>query len=276
MNKSGLFIVSLAGAVALCACQPKGAAGTATKSSTSPPVAVVNGQPISRELFDYYVKQITGGHAASELTAEQRGRALDSLIRAQVVADQAKADGDLNDPDTRDLLALSRLNVLSQVVSRQYLKNRTPTDAQLHAEYNSQVAKMPHTEYKARHILVDSEPFAKTIIAQLEKGAKFAELAKEDSIDSSKSNGGEIGWFTPDHMVKPFADAVVSLKPGEFTHTPVHTQYGWHIIQLEDERPYTPPSFDSVQQRLVQIVESKEFTTYVDGLVKKAKIQKKL
>jgi len=276
MKKYGFLMISLAAALALCACQPKGAASTGSAASASSPVAVVNGEPISRELFDFYIKQVTGGRTPSDLTADQRSRALESLIRAQVVAEQAKKDGELDDPDTQDLLALSRLNVLEQAVSAQYLKTRVPTDEQLHAEYDRQVANMPHTEYRARHILVSSEPFAELIIKQLEKGANFAQLAEQDSIDSSKSNGGELGWFTSDHMVKPFADAIESLKPGEFTHTPIHTQYGWHIIQLEDERPFTPPAFSSVQQRLVQIVEAQEFTDYVNGLVKQAKIQKKL
>lgn len=277
MNKYAFLTICAAGALTLAACQPKGSASTGSASSSaSPPVAVVNGQPISRELFNYYVKQISGGQSPSDLTAAERTSALDSLVRAQVVADQARKDGDLKDPDTQNLLTLSRLNVLERVVSSQYLKNRKPTDKQLQAEYNAQVAKMPHTEYRARHILVSSEPFAKVIIKQLEKGANFADLARQDSIDSSKSNGGELGWFTADHMVKPFAKAVESLKPGEFTRTPVHTKYGWHIIQLQQVRPYVPPPFKSVRKRLVQIVEAKEFTAYVDGLMKKAKVQKKL
>lgn len=277
MKKYAFLIIPIASAVALCACQSKhSASAAAATASASPPVAVVNGKSISRELFDYYVKQISGGHTPSELTAAQRKAALNSLVRAEVVADHARQVGDLKDPDTRDLLALTRLNVLEQVVSRHYLKNRKPTEAQLQSEYNAEVAKMPHTEYRARHILVSSEPFAKLIIKQLERGANFAKLAAEDSIDSSKTNGGELGWFTPNHMVKPFAEAVEALKPGQFTHTPVHTKYGWHIIQLQQKRAYVPPPFKSVRQRLEQVVEAKEFTSYVDGLVKKAKVQKKL
>jgi peptidyl-prolyl cis-trans isomerase C len=135
---------------------------------------------------------------------------------------------------------------------------------------------MPHLEYHARHILVATEPFAEKIIERLEKGEDFADLAKAESMDSSRTNGGDLGWFTPDHMVKSFADAVVALKPGEYTHKPVHTQYGWHVIQLVAVRDVTPPPFDSVRQRLIQIVESKEFTAYVDGLEKNAKIERKL
>jgi len=93
-------------------------------------------------------------------------------------------------------------------------------------------------------------------------------------MDSSKDNGGDLGWFTPDRMVKPFADAVVSLKPGDFTHKAVQTQYGWHVIQLVDTRPLSPPPYDQVKQRLDQVVEAKKFKAYTDDLVSKAKIDR--
>ncbi|MGH8226593.1 MAG: peptidylprolyl isomerase [Steroidobacteraceae bacterium] len=282
-NLKFLALLPLAALALLAGCQQKGASSSVTASSTasstanaSASVAVVNGLPISRSFYDFYVKRISGGHAPSDLTAAQRDQALDSLIRAQLVAQLAQKDGDTHDPDTQNLIELSRLDVLEQVVSQQYLKGRKPTEEQLRTEYESQVAKMPQTEYHARHILVATKPFAEMIIKQLEHGAKFADLAKRDSVDSSKTNGGDLGWFTTTNMVKPFADAVVALKPGEFTHQPVHTKYGWHVIQLIDTRPLTPPTFQSVQQRLTQILESRQFTSYVDGLVKKAKIKKSL
>ncbi len=274
MNKPGLLLMSVIAAAALAACQPKGASSTGAAASGSPSVAVVDGVPISRDFYDFYVMRVSGGRAPSDLTADQRSRDLDSLIRAQIVAEEAEKEGLAKDPDTVNLLALSRLSILEQAVSTQYLKDRKPTEEQLRTEYETQVSNMPHLEYHARHILVATEPFAQRIIDQLDHGANFADLAKQESMDSSKSNGGDLGWFTTDNMVKPFADAVMALKPGEYTHTPVHTQYGWHIIQLEETRPLTPPTYDSVQQRLVQIIESREFTSYVDGLVKNAKIQK--
>jgi peptidyl-prolyl cis-trans isomerase C len=101
-------------------------------------------------------------------------------------------------------------------------------------------------------------------------------VAKRESMDSSKDSGGDLGWFTPDRMVKPFSDAVVALKPGEYTHTPVQTQYGWHIIKLEETRDLAPPSFDQVKQRLDQVIQAKKFKSYVDGLMKTAKVEKKL
>ncbi len=273
MNKLGFLSMTVIAAAALTACQQKGATGSAV-GSESPPLAVVDGVPITRDFYNFYVTRASGGRSPSDLTADERSRALDGLIRAQVVAEQAEKDGLTKDPDTSYLIELSRLDVLEQAVSAQYLKDRKPTEQQLRTEYENQVASLPHEEYHARHILVATESFAQRIIDQLNHGANFEDLAKRESMDSSKSNGGDLGWFTTDHMVKPFADAVLTLKPGEYTKTPVQTQYGWHVIQLVETRPLTPPSYDSAQQRLVQIVESKEFTSYVDGLVKDAKIQK--
>lgn len=268
------YIVSLAllGLLGLTACHQ----GAGTAAVTSPPVATVNGVPISRDFFEFYVKGISGGKTSSQLTAEQRSQALDNLIRAQVIEQQAEKDGLLKEKDTAAMLELSRLNVVQQEASARYLKNKTPTEEELRAEYQTQVAAMPHTEYHARHILVATQAFAQKLIDRLGKGEDFADLAKAESMDSSKDNGGDLGWFTPDRMDKSFADAVVALKPGEYTKTPVHTQYGWHIIQLQETRELKPPTYDSVRERLVQIVQSKKFKAYTDGLMKTAKVQKKI
>jgi peptidyl-prolyl cis-trans isomerase C len=260
-----------AAAIGLTGCHPQSAAQSS--ADNSPPLATVNGVPIRRDFFDFYVKGITGGKNPSDLTPDQRDRALDNLIRAQLVAQQAEADGVVSQTDTQHLLEISRLNVLQSVMADRYFKDREPTEQELHAEYEAQVAKLPHTEYHARHILVATEDYAKGLIAKLDKGANFAELAKSDSIDPSKDNGGDLGWFTPSGMVKPFADAVVQLKAGEYTHEPVHTQYGWHIIKLEGTRDLSVPSFDSVRQRLVQIVRQNKFKAYEDTLMQKAKIE---
>jgi len=258
-------------AFGLTACHPQSTAQSS--ADTSPAVATVNGVPIRRDFFDFYVKGITGGKNPSDLPPDQREHALDNLIRAQLVAQQAEKDGVANEADTQHLLEISRLNVLQSVVADRYFKDREPTEQELHAEYDAQVAKLPHTEYHARHILVPTEDSAKNLIGKLDKGADFTKLAKSDSIDPSKDNGGDLGWFTPSGMVKPFADAVVQLKPGEYTHEPVHTQYGWHIIKLEGTRDLSVPSFDSVRQRLVQIVKQNKFKAYEDTLIQKAKIE---
>jgi peptidyl-prolyl cis-trans isomerase C len=135
---------------------------------------------------------------------------------------------------------------------------------------------MPKTQYHARHILVTSQDAAQKIIDELKKGAKFEDLAKKDSIDSSKDQGGDLGWFTPTNMVKPFADAVQSLKKGEITQSPVQSQYGWHVIQLVDTRDTPVPPLDQVKDRVAQLVETKKFRAYQDELLKTAKVEKNL
>jgi peptidyl-prolyl cis-trans isomerase C len=259
--------------IALAACQPK--TGTDSGANLGPAVATVDGRPIEKEVYEYYVKGVAG-KPSSELSADQRDQALENLIRAQVIAEQAEKDGITKDTNTAALLELSRLNVLQQAVSEKYLKDKKPTDQELRAEYETQVAALSRNEYHARHILVATQSFADKLIKDIEKGAKFEDVAKRESMDSSKDSGGDLGWFTPDRMVKPFSDAVVALKPGEYTHAPVQTQYGWHIIKLEETRDLAPPAFDQVKQRLDQVVQAKKFKTYVDGLVKTAKVEKKL
>jgi peptidyl-prolyl cis-trans isomerase C len=263
--------------VALAACQQfkSSSSTTASQSSpttSSPTVATVDGTPISRDLYEFYIKGVTG-KTSSDLSPEQRSQALDNLIRAQLIAHEAEAEGLNKQPETAQLMQMERLNILEQALSQKFLAGKQPTDDELKAEYDAEVAKMPTTEYHARHILVATQPFADKIVARLKAGEKFEDLAKAESMDSSKTNGGDLGWFTLDHMVKPFADAVSGLKVGQYTTQPVQTQYGWHVIQLLGTRPVTPPPFEQVKQRLGQVVEAKEFRTYTDGLLKQATVE---
>ena len=271
MNYARIFVLASV-LTALAACQPKGGATTAA-ADTSPALATVNGTTITQNFFDFYIKAIAG-KKPSDLTPEQQSVALDNLIRARLVAQQADKDGVDKTADTQDLLELTRLNVLQQTMEERYLKDKKPTEQELRAEYENQVAALPKLEFHARHILVATEPFAQGVVQSLEKGAKFEDVAKKESMDSSKDNGGDLGWFTPDRMVKPFADAVTSLKPGDYTHKPIQTQYGWHVIQLVDTRPLSPPPFDQVKQRLEQVVQAKKFKAYTDDLISKAKIDR--
>lgn len=259
-------------ALAACQSQSKSPAGAASGGSTpSPAVATVDGAPVSRDLYEFYIKGVTG-KTSSDLTPEQRTQALDNLIRAQLIANEAEKEGLNKQQDTAELMQMERLNILEQALSQKFLAGKQPTDDQLKAEYDAEVAKMPQMEYHARHILVATQPFAQKIIQRLKAGEKFEDLAKADSMDSSKTNGGDLGWFTLDHMVKPFADAVSGLKVGEYTQDPVQTQYGWHVIQLLGTRPVNPPPFDQVKQRLVQIVQAKQFRAYTDDLMKQAQV----
>jgi peptidyl-prolyl cis-trans isomerase C len=248
--------------------------GDAAKPAEKP-VATVNDMQISPALFEYYVKS-TAGKAAGELTVEQRATLLDNLVRGEVVAQQALKDGLDKNGDTASLLALSRLQILEQAGAEHYLKDKKPTDAEVQTEYDAQIAAMPKTQDHARHILVATQTSAQQIIDELKKGGKFEDLAKKDSIDSSKDQGGDLGWFSPSNMVKPFADAVAALKKGETTPTPVQSQYGWHVIQLIDTRETPVPPLAQVKDRVDQLVQNKKFKAYQDELLKTAKVEKTL
>ncbi|MEN9706349.1 MAG: hypothetical protein RLZZ393_2228, partial [Pseudomonadota bacterium] len=234
-----------------------------------------NGKAISRSTFDFYVQGVTG-KPATEASADQKAQLLENLIRGELVAADAEKTGVARQPETRAILELTRLNVLQQQASQGFLKEHKATDEDLRKEYEAQIASMPKTEFHARHILVATEAFAKKLIEQLDKGAKFEDLARKESMDPSKDNGGDLGWFSPDRMVPPFSQAVAALTKGSYTKAPVQTQYGWHVIRLEETRDVAPPPFDSVKDRLVQIVDGKKFKAYADDLAKAAKIEKKL
>ncbi|MGC1458323.1 MAG: peptidylprolyl isomerase [Steroidobacteraceae bacterium] len=265
-------------AMSLAACQPgTGTSATASAPAAADTVATVNGTAISRNVYNYYVKGALQGKAdPATLTQQQKEEALDNLVKAELVVQQAQKNGLDKEPQTADLIELSRMNAIQQAFSENFVKENKPTDEELHKEYDAQVAQLPHTEYHVAHILVADADSATSLIATLNKGAKFEDVAKKMSTDPSKNQGGDLGWTSPDRMVKPFADAMVSLKPGEYTHVPVKSEYGWHIIKLLDTRPLTPPAFDGVKDRVAQIVLGKKFKAYVDGLLAKAQIDKKM
>jgi peptidyl-prolyl cis-trans isomerase C len=264
-------------ATSLAACQPgTGTSATASAPAAADTVATVNGTAIDRNVYNYYIKGALQGKDPSTLTQQQKDEALDNLVRAELVVQQAEKNGLTKEPQTADLIELARMNAVQQAFSENFVKENKPTDEDLHKEYDTQVAQLPHTEYHVEHILVATADTATGLIAALGKGAKFEDLAKKSSSDSSKDQGGDLGWQTPERMVKPFSDAMVTLKPGEYTHVPVKTEYGWHVIKLVDTRPLTPPAFDAVKDRVAQIVLGKKFKAYVDGLLAKAQIDKKM
>jgi len=237
-------------------------------------VATVDGKAISRDTYNQFVKGVAG-KPAEELTAEQRAQLLDNLVRVEVVAADAERTGLAAKDEIRFGLEMARLQILQRAASQNYLKDRAPSDEELRAEYDLQVARLPKLRYRASHILVPTEDAAKQIIAQLQKGASFEQLAKAQSTDAqSKEHGGDLNWFTPDTMTPPFAEAVQKLKKGETTAAPVKTQFGWHVIRLTDTAENPPPPYESVKDRLVQLVEEKKFNAYVDTLMAKSKVTK--
>jgi peptidyl-prolyl cis-trans isomerase C len=267
-------------AIGIAACgkgqQTTPAVADKTTSPAPAPVATIDGTPISRLEYDIYLKSLLRGRPIADLTTEQKAQVLDEMINMQLLANQGLKEGVEKDPDVAGQLEVVRMRVLADAESAKYLKDKDPTDAELHAEYDTAVAAMDKTEYHARHILVASKEAADAAIKKIKGGAKFEDVAKAESTDSSKANGGDLGWFTLTRMAKPFGDAVKGLKKGEMTSTPVQTQFGWHVIKLEDTRETAPPPFDQVKQQVSNGAVQKKLQAYVEGLKKTAKIDKPL
>jgi peptidyl-prolyl cis-trans isomerase C len=261
--------------LAACNKAPETATPASTGATSVPVVATVDGVDLTRGEFDIYEKNLLRNAKVQSLTPDQQSQVLDDLITMQVMAAQGVKDGLESDPDTKAQLGLLHMRVLADAESQKFVKSQTPSDADLHAEYETAISQMDKTEYHARHILVASKEQAEQISKKLKGGAKFEDVAKAQSTDTgSKNNGGDLGWFTTSRMVKPFADAVKGLKKGELS-PPVQTQYGWHVIQLEDTRDAAPPPFDQVKPQLTDAVMRKKLQAYVETLKKQAKVEKK-
>ncbi len=257
--------------IAACGKGPQQAAAPPPSDKpATPPVAIVDGTSISREAYDDYLKGLLRGKPAADVTAEEKNQVLDQMINMQLIAAQAEKDGLEKDPDVATRIALLRTQILADAAAQKYVKNNEPSDQDLHAAYDAATDK---TEYHASHILVPTKEKAAALIKKIKGGAKFEDVAKAESTDNSKANGGDLGWFTTARMVKPFGDAVKALKKGEITPEPVQTQYGWHIIRLDDTRD---SPFDTLKPQLSNTLMQKKFQTYIDDLKKNAKIEKKL
>ena len=239
-----------------------------------PAVAVVNGKSISKSEFDLYVENVAR-QSKREIAEEEKSQLLDQFISMKLAADAAEKEGIVKDEKVNDQLALARMNVIVDAGLQKWLEAHPVTDEELRPEYEAQVAQMPR-EYHARHILVDDQAKAEALTKDLKAGGDFAKLAAKNSKDPSGKSGGDLGWFTLDTMVKPFADAVSALQPGQMTDQPVQSQFGWHVIKLEESRATAAPPFEEVKDRVKVFVQRKKLQTYLDELRKNAKIEKKI
>ena len=266
-------LVLAASALAIVGCKPQTKDGA---PADAPPVATVNGKPISAAAFQVWVTAQTN-KKVEELTPEQKKDLLKGLEGLYVSGQEAEKQNVAADAQVAARIELDRLNVLATTLFQNYAKSKTPTDADLKAEYDRQIASMPKVEYHAAHILVKDEAAAKEALAQLAKGAKFEDVAKKMSVDpGSKDMGGDLSWFTPDKMVPEFSAAVATLKKGEVSKEPVKSQFGFHIIKLIDTRELTAPAFDQVKDRLGPMIQQHQVRDYIDSLKKSAKIEEKL
>jgi peptidyl-prolyl cis-trans isomerase C len=228
-------------------------------------VATVNGVGIQSNVLDLYVQSRTKKPAA-QATAQERQTALDELINVYLLTTQPRATELAKDPAVQAQIELQAQGVLAQAVANDYFDKNPPSEEDIAAQYQALLKSSPPLQFKARHILVDTQESAKDLISKLDKGADFQELAKANSKDASAKDGGELGWFSPDQMVKPFSEAVSKLENGHYTPEPVQTQFGWHVILREDSRENEPPTLESVHDAIKQHIEQTKFQAYLEGL----------
>jgi peptidyl-prolyl cis-trans isomerase C len=248
----------------------KAATAPAAATPEGPVVATVNGAPIMKSVLDVYGSQRNANQGEGEKVSDQD--ILSEVISLELMRQEAVSKGLNTSPTIVATMDQQTRTLLAGAAIRDYVQKNPVTDEQARALYDKQVGK-PSTEYNARHILVKTREEAEKIIAELDKGADFAKLAKEKSTDSSASEGGSLGWFSASQMVKPFADAVAGLQKGSYTKEPVQTQFGWHVILLEDTRESTPPAFDDIKDRLKVLVANQQLQQHIKELRESAKIE---
>lgn len=265
----------LAGAIASPA-PAQGAAKEATKPTQNAPkdsarAATVNGKAIPKSRVEFMVKsQTVKGTPDNE---QLRKAILDQVIAWELVVQEADRTGLSKKADIQSQLGIARQQIIFQAYIQDYFKTHPVKDEALRAEYNRVKVQRGDKEYKARHILVEKDADAKDIIEQLRKGAKFEDLAKQSKDIGSRERGGELDWQPAATYVKPFGDALSKLEKGKTTETPVQTQFGFHVIRLDDVRNAQFPEFDAVKPQITNMLQNQEVERLVKDLRAKAKVE---
>jgi peptidyl-prolyl cis-trans isomerase C len=278
MNKK-IIPLLVAGVGLVAGCQPQ--SGDTTDTSSSAPVtaivkkedavASVNGKYISKAQLENLEKEIAmRAHGASF----PKEKLVEELIQRELLVQDALQKQLDKSPEYLEQLEEAKKSILTQTSLKNFFKTNPVTDAEIKSEYDSKIVAETGTEYKARHILVKTEDEAKKIIAELDKGGDFAKLANKHSIDAKESqNGGDLGWFVAEQMVKPFSEAVAKLEKGKYTAAPVQTQFGWHVILREDSRAQTPPPLEAVKDQLTPYLQRQKFQKMIEGMRQQAKVE---
>jgi len=234
-------------------------------------VATVNGKVIPRTRVEAVVKQQAARGVPD--TEQLRQAVVDRLINFELVAQEADRRGLTKTSDVRMQIEVARQQVLFEAYMQDYFKAKPISEASLRAEYEKVRQQRGEREFKARHVLLDSESEAKNVIDQLGKGGKIEDLAKQSKDGGSRDRGGDLGWQAAGTYVKPFADALSKLEKGKFTTQPVQTQFGWHVILLEDARSVQFPPYDQVKPQIQNVLQEQEIQKVFGELRAKAKIE---
>ena len=236
-------------------------------------IAVVNGTPIPKSRADALVAQLVKQGQADTPQLQQAVR--DELVNREILMQEAVREGVPARADVKAQVAVAEQTVILRALIEDFVKKNTPSDAEVKARYDDLVKESGGgNELHLHHILVDNEQQAKDLTAKIKAGAKFEDLAKQYSKDpGSAKNGGDLDWSNPKAYVPEFAQAAEKLKKGQMTDTPVHTQFGWHIIRLDDSRAVAPPPLDQVKKQIVQQIQQEKLQAFEQKLRAQAKIQ---
>lgn len=233
-------------------------------------IAIVNGKAVPKARMEMLIGQITKN--GQPRSPEMEAKVKDEIVLREIFMQEAEKRGLAKSADYSAQMELARQSILIRELFNDYAKKNPVTEAEAKAEYDKFKAQSAGTEYRARHILVEKEDDAKALIKQLNGGAKFEDLAAKNSKDpGSAAKGGDLDWATPDSYVKEFSEAMAKLKAGEMTQEPVKSQFGYHIIKLEETRDAQFPAFDDVKGQIMQRMGQQKLAAFQEELRTKAK-----
>ena len=242
------------------------------QSALAQNIAIVNGKAVPKARLDALAQQVA--KSGRPVTPDVQAQMREAVIVREIFAQEAEKLGLLGSDDFKSQMEIARQSILITSLIEDFKKKNAVTDAELKTEYDKFSAANGGKEYKARHILVEKEAEAKAIIASLKKGGKFEDIAKKQSKDSgSGANGGDLDWANPSSYVAEFTQAMLKLNKGQMTDAPVKTQFGFHIIRVDDIRNAQLPSFDELKPQIAQQIEQQRLGAYQQGLRDKAKVE---
>ncbi len=237
------------------------------KAKTDVVIATVNGDKIMKSTLDGYLAIL------KKSGKEDKEAAVNDLVATEIALQEAKKTDILERPEIKKMLSDFTRNVLLKTWTKEKVESFEIDDAAIRAAYDERVTKLASQEFNARHILLKTEDEAKAVIKEVAGGADFATVAKEKSTGPSGSNGGSLGWFKAQTMVPAFADAVKAMVKGEVSKEPVKTQFGYHVIKLEDSRDAKLPTLESLKPQLQRVISQQKMLAYMEDLKKTAKIE---
>ncbi|MEW8462386.1 MAG: peptidylprolyl isomerase [Candidatus Thiodiazotropha endolucinida] len=289
--KTKILLAAVCSAGLLTACnQSTDQASTAAKTDSDRPATVpemnepttgemevetlltVNGEAITRTMYSLYFQDRMRNVPDAQNSPEMQMSVLNELSNIIIVAQDAEKQGILKRPEVAASVDLLKAKLLTQIAIQDFASNHEPSEEDIQKAYQEDYAGQSGSEYKARHILVKEQDEATALIEKLDGGADFAELAVEHSTGPTGKNGGDLGWFDVAQMVKPFGDALKNMEKGKYSTAPVETQFGWHVILLEDTRDTEAPTLDSVKGKIVNKLKQVALSDYMQGLRDSSKL----